>query len=189
MKIGIIIGSVRQGRVSDKYAKWIADELVKKEEVEVSIIDLKDYQLPMMDEAISPQFNPNREVSGSVKDWLDKLAEQDSYIVVTPEYNRSISGVLSNALDFVAFQMAKKPVGIATHGSSFGAQAVSHLRGIIPGLQAITIPTFLGMPYADMLKFSDDGQYTGENAEYRSQALTGFIDELIWYTGKLKETN
>lgn len=189
MKIGIIIGSVRQGRVSDKYAKWISSELTKRAEVETTLIDLKDYNLPIMDEATSPQFNPDRQVSGSVKDWLEKLSEQDGYIIVTPEYNRSISGVLSNALDFVAFEMAKKPVGIATHGSSFGAQAVSHMRGIIPGLQAITIPTFLGLPYGDMANFSEDGQYGGENAEYRGKALTGFVDELIWYTGKLKETN
>lgn len=185
MKVGIIIGSVRQGRVSDKMAAWVAAAAQKHEELEVELLDLKDYQLPFFDEAISPQFNPDRKPEGEVKRWLDALARQDAYIVVTPEYNRTISGVLKNALDFVAFEMAKKPVGIATHGSSNGAQAVAHLRGIVPGLLAVTTPSFIGLPYMVAQSFNDDGTYGAGDDSQHAQQLDGFIGEVFWYAEAL----
>jgi NAD(P)H-dependent FMN reductase len=60
MKLGIVVGSTREGRVSEKYAKWVAAAAGKMEGVEVTLLDLRDYDLPMFNEAISPQYNPNR---------------------------------------------------------------------------------------------------------------------------------
>ena len=126
MKLGIIIGSTRQGRVSDRLAKWVQKEATTNPDLEVTMLDLRDYEMPFFDEEISPQYNSNRQTTGVVKDWLDAVADQDAYVFVTPEYNRSFSAVLKNALDYVAYEMKGKPVGIATHGSANGAQAVAH---------------------------------------------------------------
>lgn len=181
MKLGIIIGSVRQGRVSGKYAKWVATEAAKLTGVEITTIDLFDYKLPMFDEAISPQYNPSRVVEGDVKRFLETLGAQDAYIVVTPEYNRSIPGVLKNAFDYVAFELAKKPVAIATHGSANGAQAVAQLRGIVPGMQAVTTPTFIGLPYMEMQNFTDEGEYKSDMAEMFTGLLGNVLAEVTWY--------
>jgi NAD(P)H-dependent FMN reductase len=181
MKLGIIIGSVRQGRVSGKYAKWVANAATKLDGVAVTTIDLKDYNLPMFDEAISPQYNSERKPEGEVKKWLDVLSAQDAFVVVTPEYNRSIPGVLKNAFDYVAYEMAKKPVAVATHGSSNGAQAVAQLRGIVPGMLAVTTPTFIGLPFMEMQKFSEDGVYTSDTSGAMGDLLGRVLDELQWY--------
>ncbi|CAN5178844.1 NAD(P)H-dependent oxidoreductase [soil metagenome] len=145
MKLQIIVGSSRPGRTSDRVAKWVATE-AKTSFDDVEIIDLKEYTLPFFDELISPQFNPNREATPEVQKWLDKVAEADAYILVTPEYNRSTSAVLKNALDHLDFQFAKKPVGLVGHGSNGGAQAISHLRGIVPAVQAVTVPAVTYFP-------------------------------------------
>ncbi len=145
MKVQIIIGSTRPGRTSDRVAKWTAAEAANSFE-EVEILDLQEYTLPFFDELMSPQFNPSREPSADVKKWLDKVSEADAYILVTPEYNRSTSAVLKNALDHLDFQFAKKPVGLVGHGSNGGAQAVSHLRAIVPAVQAITVPSVVYFP-------------------------------------------
>ncbi len=159
MKVQIIIGSTRPGRVSDRVAKWAAIE-AKTAFDEVEIIDLKEYTLPFFDELISPQYNPSREPTAEVKKWLDKVAEGDAYILVTPEYNRSTSAVLKNALDHLDFQFAKKPVALVAHGSTGGAQAVSHLRGIVPAVQAVTVPATVYLSASGAL--SEDGVLSDE---------------------------
>jgi len=58
MKLGIVIGSVREGRVSTNMAAWVAAEAKKRDGVEVELIDLKDYQLPFFAEAISTPVQP-----------------------------------------------------------------------------------------------------------------------------------
>jgi len=137
-KIAVIIGSIRQGRVSANLAKWVAAEVAKVADTE--IVDLRDYPLPFFDEAMSPRFNPNRTPTPEVKKWLDKIAEFDGYVIVTPEYNRSIPGVLKNALDTLGHETTNKPVAIASHGSVGGAQANASLRITLPGNGIVVIP-------------------------------------------------
>ncbi len=140
MKLGIIIGSTRQGRSTDRPAKWALAAAQQLDDVEVELLDLADYPLPFFDEAISPQYNPERKTTGVVKAWLDKLAEMDALIVVTPEYNRTLPAVVKNAFDYVAYELERKPIGIIAHGSTGGAQAVHTLRSVAAGTLAVTVP-------------------------------------------------
>lgn len=178
MKLAIIIGSTRQGRVSDRLARWVKHEAEKKPGFDATILDLRDYDLPFFDEALPPQYNQNRETSGGVKKWLNDLEEQDAYIIVTPEYNRSIPGVLKNAIDYIGYEIKGKPVGIATHGSTNGAQAVAHLRGIIPGALGFTVPTFVGFGYAEMLEFGQDGTPGESMIAARESVVEAMLHEL-----------
>ena len=184
MKVQIIIGSTRPGRVSDRVARWVAQEAQKLAETEVEILDLRDFDLPFFDEAISPQYNPDRVPSEVVKKWLDKLAEADAYVLVTPEYNRSYPAVLKNALDYVDFQMARKPVALVAHGSNGGAQAVSHLRGVLPGLLAVTVPKAMlfGDPAANLI---DESGKLAKDAGRLEGILGAMLGDLKWYTDAL----
>jgi NAD(P)H-dependent FMN reductase len=189
MKVQIIIGSSRPGRVSDRVAKWVETE-AKNSFDEVEIVDLLEYKLPFFDELISPQYNQNREPTVEVKTWLDKVSEADAYILITPEYNRSTSAVLKNALDHLDFQFAKKPVAVVGHGANGGAQAVSHLRAIIPAVQAISIPStvyFTGM-IAMTNAIDENGVLSEEvaaNPYGPKNALKGAVAELKWYADAL----
>jgi NAD(P)H-dependent FMN reductase len=140
-KIAVIIGSTRQGRQTDKLAKWAAKELLTVAEVEV--VDLRDYPMPFIDEAISPRYNPERKTDEQTQKWLDKIAEFDGFAVITPEYNRSTSAVLKNAIDVLDYQMENKPVALIGHGTSGGAQAIANLRMAFPGVGATTVPQAL----------------------------------------------
>src|SRR5579864_2822549 len=85
MKLGIIIGSIREGRSTDKLAKWVAHEAAKHGKIE--LVDLEDYTMPLFDEPGSPRYAPDRQSVPNVRKWLDKMAEFDGYVMVTPEYN------------------------------------------------------------------------------------------------------
>lgn len=182
MKVLIVIGSTRPGRVTAKVAQWATNE-AKTIFTDVEVADLQDYPLPLFNEAISPQYNPNREPAPEVQQWLDKLAAADAYVFVTPEYNRAVSGVLKNALDYVDFQLAKKPIAIVGHGSNGGAQAVANLENMIPQLKAV----ISGVTYVHMNAsgaMDDDGVLAEEIAAnpYGPQgALKVMLTDTKWY--------
>jgi NAD(P)H-dependent FMN reductase len=189
MKLQIIAGSTRPGRVSDRVAKWVCNEANKIDGVEAEVVDLVDYPMPFFDEAVSPQYNPSRAPSAEVKKWLDKVAEADAYVLVTPEYNRSPSAVLKNAIDYLDFQFAKKPVALVAHGSTGGAQAVAHLRGIIPGVQAVTVPTatFFSDRAAEHI---DEAGNLSEEITAKPygplMAVQNTLKDTLWYANALK---
>lgn len=189
MKVQVIVGSTRPGRVTHKVSEWAAIEAKNLANTEVEIVDLADYPLPLLDEPISPQYNPERKPNAEAQKWLDKLSEADAYVLVTPEYNRSTSGVLKNALDYIDFQIAKKPVAIIAHGSTGGAAAVSHLRGIIPALKAVSTPTPVYVTGRAGELIDESGELVDE--EIRSNpygpqtALKTTLEELKWYSDAL----
>jgi NAD(P)H-dependent FMN reductase len=184
MKLQVIVGTTRPGRVTDTVAAWVSATAKDLSDTTVEIVDLEDYPMPFLDEAISPQYNPDRQPSPQVEKWLNKLGEGDAYVIVTPEYNRSISGVLKNALDFIDFQFAKKPVALVGHGSTGGAQAIATLRIALPGLQAAITPTatFLIGRAGEMI---DEGgvlrKELKKNPYGPHAALTKTLEELKWY--------
>jgi NAD(P)H-dependent FMN reductase len=188
MKLQVIIGSTRPGRVSDRIAKWVVAEAKKLPDTEVEIVDLADYKLPFLDEPVSPQYNPDRKPNPAAQRWLQKIAEAEAYVLVTPEYNRSYSGVLKNALDYIDFQMLRKPVALVAHGSTGGAQAVAHLRGVIPGLLAVTVPsaTFIVGRASQMW---DEAGHLNEDIKAQQYgpvaALAKTLDDTKWYSDAL----
>lgn len=183
MKLAVITGSVRQSRVSNHLAEAIVDRAEQMDGVEVSHIDLKDLDLPMFDEPISPKYNQNRETTGAVKQWLDALSDADGYVIVSPEYNKSISGALKNAFDYIAHEVKHKPFGLASHGSANGAYAIANLRVIVPELGGVSTPRFIGLPYAS---YDADGNYSGDAGE-RDQQIDGLVSQVRDYADALAD--
>ena len=88
----------------------------------------------------------------------------------------------------MAFEIKRKPVLIVAHGSVGGAQAVAHLRGVIPGLGAISIPPAVMMVGWVSAMIDEDGNLASElESEPRGPlvALTGALAELKWFSDAL----
>ena len=186
-KIAVVIGSTRQCRQSHKLAAWVAANI--KDQADVEVLDLRDFPIPFIDEAISPRYNPERKTDEQTQKWLDVIAPFDGYVLVTPEYNRSTSAVLKNAIDVLGHEIDDKPVALVAHGSTGGAQAVANLRMAVPGVGAITLPQalFFNDHLADSI--SDDGELKKEVAErpYGPQGqLETQVATLLKYAEALK---
>jgi len=124
-----------------------------------------------------------------VQKWLDKIASFDAYVFVTPEYNRSTSAVLKNAIDVLGHEMDDKPVALVGHGSSGGAQAIANLRMALPGVGAVTIPQALFFTDRVGEAIDDAGMLAAELAEkpYGPQTnLQTLTASLKWYADTLK---
>jgi NAD(P)H-dependent FMN reductase len=187
MKVQIIIGSTRPGRITERMAKWVAGEAKNLPDTEVELVDLADYPMPYLDEPISPRYNPNRQPNEQAQKWMSKIAEGDAYIFVTPEYNHSVPGELKNAIDYLTFEMVKKPATIASHGTVGGARATMHLKEILSESKAAIIPTQLAVPGVSE-KVSEDGALAKEFAQQQYGPLTvlkGMLEELKWYSDAL----
>lgn len=189
MKIGVVIGSTRDGRSTDLVAKWVVAAAQKLEGAKVQTLDLRDFDLPMFNEAISPQYNPDRKPEGEVKKWLEALAEQDAIVLVTPEYNRSLPAVLKNALDHVAYELEKKPVALVAHGSTGGAQAVFTLRAVTAGVLAVSVPRATYVPAMAGMAFDADGKLNADlaaNPYGPNSSLQATLADLMWYAEALR---
>ncbi len=187
MKLQIIIGTTRPGRTTPKLAKWIASEAKEFGGIEPEIVDLADYPLPFIDEPISPRYNPDRKATPSVQKWIDKIAEADAYIYVTPEYNHSFGGELKNAIDYLTFEMVQKPATVAAHGTVGGARAIMQLKEVLSESKAAITPLSLAfMGLRDHV--SEDGvlaEATKENPYGPHYALQSLLTELKWYSDAL----
>ena len=95
MTISVIVGSTRQGRFSEKPARWILQELQKREGIEARLLDLRDFPMPFFDQAMPPAM-PGRPAyeHDVVKKWTGQIAASDGFVFVTPEYNYGPSAVL-----------------------------------------------------------------------------------------------
>jgi len=189
MKLGIIIGSTRQGRTSDRMAKWVLTGAQKLDGVEAELVDLRDYPMPFFDEPMSPRYNQDRHIDPAAQPWLAKLESFDAYVFVTPEYNHSIPGVLKNALDYVTWEIQRKPVSVLSHGSAGGARAQLMLKIILSESKAVPLPTFTPLTMAGMSEQIDDnGELTEAgraNPRGLEQSLQAMLDELKWYSDAL----
>lgn len=184
-KIGIIVGTNREGRVTDTLAKWVQAGL--KDQAVTEVIDLADYPMPFISEP-SPRFNPDRKAAPEVRKWLDKVAEFDALVIVTPEYNRSIPGVLKNAIDLLDYQLELKPVAIVAHGSNNGAQAVDALRTILPQVGAVVVPQNVYFSGRVVEVIGSDGELSEElksNPWGPQATLGGTVKQLITITEAL----
>ncbi|MEH7224496.1 NADPH-dependent FMN reductase, partial [Bacillus sp. JJ1566] len=131
LNIGIILGSTRQGRVSPQVGAWVKEIADKRGDANYEIVDIADFKLPFLGEADAP----------GIAAWNEKLANLDGFVFIVQEYNHSITGALKNALDLAREAWNNKAAGIVSYGSTGGARAAEHLRGIMGELMIADVRT------------------------------------------------
>src|SRR3954467_93879 len=126
IRVGIILGSTRPGRNGEAVAKWVFENASKRTDAEFELVDIKDYNLPLLDESVPPSMGQYSKEH--TKRWAAKIASFDAFVFVTPEYNHATSGALKNAIDFLYAEWNNKAAGFVGYGSMGGARAIENLR-------------------------------------------------------------
>jgi NAD(P)H-dependent FMN reductase len=180
LRIAIIIGSTRPGRKAEAVAKWVYEIAQERGDAEFEIVDIKDFNLPLLDEPMSPimgQYNqPHTKV------WAAKIGSFDGYVFVTPEYNHGISGALKNAIDFLYHEWVNKAAGFVSYGGAGGARAVEQLRLVMAEVQIATVrnQVLLSM-FTDFENFS-----VFKPAPQHEKSVNAMFDQVIAWGGALK---
>ena len=179
--IPIIAGSTRRDRQSIKVARFVLKRLQQRQGVETELLDLLDYNFPMMEERLHHRDDP----PPRLREYADKMDRADSFIIVTPEYNNGYPGVLKNALDYLLPEYERKPVGIVTvsAGGYGGITCLAQLRLVALGMGAVPIPENLAVSHIRD-SFQEDG--TPNDPAYEKRAAA-FLDEVLWFTGAIAD--
>ena len=184
-KILALAGSLREGSFNKKMVRLAADG-AEKRGAEVTVIDLRDYPMPFMDEDIE-------QASGLPENAI-KLKEllwaHDGLLIASPEYNSSVSGVLKNAIDWTSRQSSaeEKPLSCfngktaalmsASIGVWGGLRGLVHLRAILQNIGVIVLPEQQTVPLAEEA-FNENGRLKNTAREKRISGLGGSLSDFL----------
>ena len=181
-KIAIIVSSTRATRFADIPTAWIKAKAEARGDIDVEVVDLRDYPMPFFAEVASNAWAPTQDPV-AVK-WQKKLAEFDGYVFVVAEYNRSITAALKNALDQAYVEWAKKPFGAVAYGSMGGTSALAHLRMIGVELQMVPVRNTVHIGGGDFFRvhpgFGGSGNLADIEAGIAGSA-TAMLDDVVWW--------
>jgi len=186
LKIKVVLSSIRENRFGDKPAKWIADLASKVPGFEVEVLDLKDYQLPMFAEAVSPAYVTGEYSKPEVNKWAGKVADADGFIFVIPEYNHSFPSSLKNNLDYLHRELINKPLCVVAYGSVGGARAIEQLRLVAIELQMASIRNSVHIMNPWLLTEADGSLKAGVLDGYVKPA-EGMLSQFSWWANALKD--
>ena len=100
--ISVIVGSTREGRFSEKPAKWILQHLKKRERGRRSASRSLGFSDAVLRSGSNAGYaGPPAFAHEMVRKWTAAIAQSDGFVFVTPEYNYGPSAVLKNAIDWV----------------------------------------------------------------------------------------
>ncbi len=139
LKLKIILGSTRDGRFSEYAGAWMGEHAAKHSAFDTEVLDLREYEMPFFDQMATPSSKSEPYAHPAVARWTTKIAEADAFVIIAPEYNRGVPGVLKNAIDWVYSEWNKKSIGYVGYGSAMGARSVEHLRASAIELQMVPV--------------------------------------------------
>ncbi|MBC7929772.1 MAG: NAD(P)H-dependent oxidoreductase [Rubrivivax sp.] len=172
--IPVILGTARQGRMSEHVARLVFGELSKRKGVESELIDIRELSFPTND------------AGEGVKDakFSETVARADALLLVVPEYNHGYPGMLKHALDTNLKEYIHKAVGICgvSAGPFGGTRVIENLLPVMRELGLVTI--FWDGNFSSVQNIFDDSGALLDAAYVRR--LDKFFKELIWMAKVLR---
>lgn len=180
LRLGVVIGSVREGRVGLPVAQWFVERANQHAAFDVELLDLKVINLPIFAERTHPRLQQYE--SEQQKAWSVTVARLDAFVFVTPEYNYSIAPALLNALDYLSAEWAYKPAGFVSYGGiSGGLRAVQMAKQTLAALRMVPIVEAVNLPF--VAKLIEGGAFRA--IEVHDKSAVALLDELFRWTTAL----
>lgn len=124
----VVTGSVRPNSVNQKVVPVVVS-VIEEKGARVIVADLGALNLPFFDSPTLPSSPDFVVANDNVKRWTGLVREADGVVLVTPEYNHTLSPVQLNAIDWISKEWLGKPVALVGYGMRSGAtQAHSTAR-------------------------------------------------------------
>jgi len=180
LRIAIILGSTRPGRKGEAVARWVHDQAGQRNDAEYELIDIAEFNLPLLDEPVPP--SQNKYSKGHTLRWAEKIGPFDGFVFVTPEYNHGPSAALKNAIDYLYKEWNNKAAGFVSYGSAGGIRAVEHLRGIMAELQVADVRAQVAL--STRTDFENFSVFKPQAMHQKS--LKAMLDQLLAWSGALR---
>lgn len=171
----VVIGSARTGRVADKVADYVMAEIESREGVTATIADLATLNLPFYNNE-QPAMSPDHvQTDENVAAWSKLVADSDSVLFITPEYNHTLTAIQKNALDWLFSEWNDKPVSAVAYGWTGGSLAVATLREVLTNVKAEIGQDMAQLGF--MKDINPDGSLLNE--ESVTSQIAAAIDEIV----------
>jgi NAD(P)H-dependent FMN reductase len=180
IRIAVILGSTRPGRLGESVARWVYDIAKKRTDAEVELLDLKTFNLPLLDEAAPPSMG--RYEHEHTRAWSATIDSFDGFVFVNPEYNHGISAALKNAIDYLYREWNNKAAGFVSYGGAGGARAAEQLRLVMGELQIADVRAQVLLSlYTDFENFS-----VFKPAAHHEKSVNTLFDQVVAWAGALQ---
>lgn len=180
LKIAIILGSTRPGRIGESVARWVLEQTGTRNDATFELVDIQDYNLPLLDEPTPPSMG--NYTKPHTKKWAAKIASFDAFVFVTAEYNHGIPGALKNAIDFLFAEWNNKAAGFVSYGSANGVRAVEQLRLVMGEIKVADVRAQV------MLSLHNDFENykVFKPAERHAKSVHQMLDEVVTWGEAMK---
>lgn len=183
MTIGIILGSIREGRAGEAVARWVHEHAARREGTEFGVIDLKAFDIPLLTAPVPPAAADRKYESEDVRRWSQAIDAHDGFVFVTPEYNHGVPGAFKNAVDSLGPEWFGKTVGFVSYGADGGVRAVEQWRQIVANFQMLDVRAQVSLSL-----FGEFGEGGFTPQERRAGELDTLLDQLITLTDQVSRT-
>jgi NAD(P)H-dependent FMN reductase len=186
MLIEVITGTTREGRFSERVARWVMDRLTERDDLDVELVDLRDHPVPFFD-GVAPARTLRDYPRNDVAALGRTLDRADGYIVLTGEYNHGYPAVLKNAMDWTFIEWRRKPITFVGWGQVGGARAIEQLREVAVEFEMAPLRYAVHI-LPDVLIAARQSNDAGDSSVF--QPLEGRLDlladDLAWWAGALR---
>ncbi|MBP1806620.1 NADPH-dependent FMN reductase [Rubellimicrobium aerolatum] len=173
LKLNIIIGSTRPGRVGPVLGQWLKEAASAHGKFEVELVDLAAFGLPLLDEAAHPMMQAYEHEH--TKAWSRSVGSADAFLFLTPEYDSFPPAALVNAVQVLLKEWAQKPAGVVSYGFvSGGLRGAQVLRQLLANVNLHALPQVVPVPFFP--NHVEDGAFRPN--EQMQAGLQGLLDEL-----------
>jgi len=163
LKLNIIIGSTRPGRIGPTVARWVHEAALESGQFDVELVDLADFDLPLLDEAAHPAMHKYEHEH--TKRWSRSVASADAFLFVTPEYDYFAPAALVNAIQCLFREWAYKPAAVVSYGGvSGGLRSAQVLRSLLGNLNMVAVTQPVPVPFVR--------NHIGEDGVFRPEPAT-----------------
>ncbi len=175
MKIGIIIGSIRDGRFGGAVGKWVkeAADARASEGFTYEVLDLREFDVPLLTAATPPMGADKQYDDENVTRWSKAVDSCDGFVFVTAEYNRGVPGAFKNAYDNLGKEWQGKPVAFASYGGREGLRSVEQWRQILNAFEQFGVQSQVSL---SIFKDADDDGFNPQ--EHRAAELEAMLEDL-----------
>ena len=184
LKISIIYGSTRDGRLAIRFAKYLKNEFINRN-IEAVLIDPLENNLETLTKRYS-DYDSNSAPNG-LENIHQELESSDAFVIVSAEYNHFMPPALVNLLNHFYAEYQRKPSAVATYSvSPFGGVRVSSpLRSFLAQLGMPPISSMIHAPFVNK-NFNNEGERISEDKDERQKEFIKFAEEIEWYANALK---
>jgi NAD(P)H-dependent FMN reductase len=182
--VQVILASTRDGRFSERAGRWVRERLEARSDMQIEVIDLRDYPLPFFD-GVAPARTLREYPSAEVARFGQTIDRADGFVIVTPEYNHGYSAVLKNAIDHTWVEWRHKPVTFVGWGNVGGARAIEQLRLVTVELEMAPLRHAVHILPDVLVPALRAEEFDPTMLDALAPRLTTMADDLAWWATAL----